>query len=72
LDGGSRGGSSSCEDKRPRLSRSIRIRAAPWPKSRPAEGTGSGKYRGNYERLVDIKQMYDPDNLFHLNQNIKP
>jgi FAD/FMN-containing dehydrogenase len=27
-------------------------------------------YRGNYERLVDVKRKYDPDNLFHLNQNI--
>jgi FAD/FMN-containing dehydrogenase len=29
-------------------------------------------YRGNYERLVEVKRKYDPDNLFHLNQNIKP
>ena len=29
-------------------------------------------YKGNYDRLVDIKRRYDPDNLFHLNQNIKP
>jgi FAD/FMN-containing dehydrogenase len=29
-------------------------------------------YRGNYGRLVDVKRQYDPDNLFHLNQNIKP
>jgi FAD/FMN-containing dehydrogenase len=29
-------------------------------------------YRGNYDRLVDVKKKYDPDNLFHLNQNIKP
>lgn len=29
-------------------------------------------YRGNYDRLVDVKKRYDPDNLFHLNQNIKP
>jgi len=26
----------------------------------------------NYERLVDVKMKYDPENLFHLNQNIKP
>ena len=29
-------------------------------------------YRGNYERLVKIKRKYDPSNLFHLNQDIKP
>jgi FAD/FMN-containing dehydrogenase len=29
-------------------------------------------YRDNYDRLVDIKRKYDPDNLFHLNQNISP
>jgi FAD/FMN-containing dehydrogenase len=29
-------------------------------------------YKGNYERLVKIKREYDPNNLFHLNQNIKP
>ena len=29
-------------------------------------------YKGNYDRLVEVKRRYDPDNLFHLNQNIKP
>ncbi len=29
-------------------------------------------YRDNYERLSTIKRKYDPDNLFHINQNIKP
>jgi len=25
-----------------------------------------------YKRLVEIKRKYDPDNILHLNQNIKP
>ena len=29
-------------------------------------------YRGNYERLSQIKGRYDPANTFHVNQNIKP
>jgi FAD/FMN-containing dehydrogenase len=29
-------------------------------------------YRGNYDRLVEVKRAYDPDNLFHQNQNIAP
>jgi hypothetical protein len=29
-------------------------------------------YKGNYDRLVSIKNKYDPDNLFRVNQNIKP
>jgi FAD/FMN-containing dehydrogenase len=29
-------------------------------------------YRQNYDRLVQVKRTYDPDNLFHVNQNIKP
>ncbi len=38
------------------------------------EGAGRVKatYGDNYERLVAIKNKYDPDNLFRVNQNIKP
>jgi FAD/FMN-containing dehydrogenase len=29
-------------------------------------------YGANYERLSAVKAAYDPDNLFHVNQNIAP
>src|SRR5258708_19212481 len=38
------------------------------------EGAGRVKatYRDNFERLVEIKTKYDPDNFFARNQNIQP
>jgi FAD/FMN-containing dehydrogenase len=36
------------------------------------EDTIKAAYRDNYERLAHVKATYDPTNLFHINQNIKP
>lgn len=37
-----------------------------------AEGALAGAFGPNYARLRQVKRQYDPDNLFHLNQNIPP
>ena len=29
-------------------------------------------YGGNYRRLAEVKQKYDPRNLFRMNQNVRP
>lgn len=29
-------------------------------------------YRDNYGKLAEVKRRYDPENLFHMNQNIRP
>jgi FAD/FMN-containing dehydrogenase len=36
------------------------------------QGRIKSNYLGNYDRLVEVKRTYDPDNLFHQNQNIAP
>jgi len=37
-----------------------------------AATTVNRNYQGNYERLVQVKNRYDPTNLFRLNANVKP
>ncbi len=39
---------------------------------RGARSASRSAYRGNYERLVEVKRSYDPDNLFRINQNVSP
>ena len=36
------------------------------------QGRIRANYKGNYDRLVEIKRKYDPDNTFRVNQNIRP
>ncbi len=36
------------------------------------QGRAPANFGKNYKRLVEVKKKYDPDNLFHVNQNIKP
>jgi FAD/FMN-containing dehydrogenase len=35
-------------------------------------GRIAAAYGSSYARLVQIKRRYDPENIFHMNQNIKP
>lgn len=46
-----------------------------WYTNEVADETGeaiNANYRRNYERLVALKNRYDPTNLFRLNANVKP
>lgn len=38
----------------------------------PSEAEVREAYAGNYDRLVEVKDKYDPDNFLRLNVNIKP
>jgi len=35
-------------------------------------GHAAANYGADYERLAAVKAIHDPDNLFHINQNIAP
>ena len=37
-----------------------------------AAGTVNRNYQGNYQRMVQVKNNYDPTNLFRLNANVQP
>jgi len=44
---------------------------APAPTGREI-ASGRAFYGGNYERLVELENRYDPTNLFRINQNMPP
>jgi hypothetical protein len=40
--------------------------------STPGGSTAKAVFGTNFSRLAQLKKKYDPDNIFHLNQNILP
>ena len=40
--------------------------------SDPGEGVGRAYHATQLTRLAELKRKYDPENVFHLNQNIRP
>jgi FAD/FMN-containing dehydrogenase len=42
------------------------------PTSSNGHGRVENAYGANFARLQAIKRKYDPENVFHHNQNIKP
>jgi FAD/FMN-containing dehydrogenase len=42
------------------------------PDDEPADAAMAQAYGPNYPRLRELKARFDPTNLFHMNQNIKP
>jgi hypothetical protein len=55
-----------CNQMRPYATSGVYLNFTPEDRVRDAYG------EAKYARLVALKDRYDPDNLFHLNQNIKP
>jgi len=40
--------------------------------SATGEAVAKSVYGSNYPRLAQLKKKYDPENFFHLNQNVLP
>ena len=38
----------------------------------PGGSTAKAVFGSNFSRLAQVKKKYDPNNIFHLNQNILP